>query len=144
MNQGDLSGTETEFMLPARNRRAVRAGVRASVGAMKSRNGDGAKGTQGGGDVTDGQTEERPARVSATTTQAGEIRDRWSWVEPSVWSAGLLTLSRAIGRPLGAWTNGTECDCEVFFASDKEAGDGDAIINTGRMLFLQNRGCSLL
>lgn len=41
---GDLYGTETEFMLPERSRRAGRAGVRASVRAVKSRNGDGAKG----------------------------------------------------------------------------------------------------
>ena len=44
VKRGDLLGTETVFMLPTRNRRAARAGVRAAVVAKKSRNGDGAKG----------------------------------------------------------------------------------------------------
>lgn len=59
--------------------------------AMKSRNGDGAKGTQGGGYVTEGRSEERPAGVPETATQAGEIRSRWGWAEPSVWTARMLT-----------------------------------------------------
>ncbi len=44
MKQGDLIGTETEFMLLVQNRRADRAGVRVFIVAKKSRNGDGAKG----------------------------------------------------------------------------------------------------
>jgi hypothetical protein len=91
VKQGDLLGTEAVFMLPAGNRRAGRAGVRASVVAMKSRNGDGAKGTQGGGSVTDRTTEGKPAGVPERATQAGEIRDRWDWVEPSVWTERMLT-----------------------------------------------------
>jgi len=78
-------------MLPPSNRRAYRAGVRASVVAMKSRNGDGAKGTQGGGYVTDITTEGRPARVPEMAKQAGEIWGRWDWVEPSVWTERMLT-----------------------------------------------------
>ena len=91
VKQGDLPGAETEFMLPVRNRRADRVGVRASKVAMKSRNGDGAKGTQGGGYVTDGTTENKLAAVPETATQAGEIRARWAWVEPSVWTERMLT-----------------------------------------------------
>ena len=91
MKQGDLLGTETVFMLPARNRRADRAGVRASVVAMKSRNGDGAKGTQGGGYVKEGRAEEKPATVSKETKQAGDTQSRWDWVEPSVWTERMLT-----------------------------------------------------
>ncbi len=91
MKQGDLLGTETVFMLPVRNRRAGRAGVRASIVAKKSRNGDGAKGTQGGGNVTEGTTEEKPAGVLETATQAGETLGRWDWVEPSVWTERMLT-----------------------------------------------------
>jgi RNA-directed DNA polymerase len=58
---------------------------------MKSRNGDGAKGTQGGGDVTERQSEDKPAGVSKTTTQAGETQARWGWVEPTVWTERMLT-----------------------------------------------------
>ena len=58
---------------------------------MKSRNGDGAKGTQGGGYVTEGRSEEKPAGVPETARQAGEIWFRWDWVEPSVWTERMLT-----------------------------------------------------
>jgi RNA-directed DNA polymerase len=36
-------------------------------------------------------TEAKPARVSTTTKQAGEIRARWAWVEPEVWTERMLT-----------------------------------------------------
>jgi RNA-directed DNA polymerase len=91
VNQGDLLGTETVFMSPWRDRRADRAGVRASIVAMKSRNGDGVKGTQEGGSAMDSQTEERPAQVPEMAIQAGDIRTRWAWVEPSVWTERMLT-----------------------------------------------------
>ncbi len=35
--------------------------------------------------------EEHRAEVSERTKQAGEIRDRWSWVEPCVWTERMLT-----------------------------------------------------
>ena len=39
-----------------------------------------------------GRTKEsHPARVSERTKPAGEIRDRWSWVEPEVWTERMLT-----------------------------------------------------
>jgi hypothetical protein len=38
----------------------------------------------------DRATEERPAGVPETATQAGEIASRWGWVEPSVWTARML------------------------------------------------------
>jgi RNA-directed DNA polymerase len=41
--------------------------------------------------VTDGTTENKPAGVPETAKQAGEIRDRWNWVEPSVWTERMLT-----------------------------------------------------
>jgi RNA-directed DNA polymerase len=40
--------------------------------------------------VTEGTAEDRPAGVPETATQAGEIRDRWDWVEPSVWTERML------------------------------------------------------
>lgn len=36
-------------------------------------------------------TDETPARVPATATQAGTVRDRWSWTEPTVWTERMLT-----------------------------------------------------
>ena len=41
--------------------------------------------------MKDSQTEEKPATVSGSSRQAGEIRARWSWVEPSVWTERMLT-----------------------------------------------------
>lgn len=69
---------------------------------MKSRNGDGAKGTQEGGYVTERTTETQPAGVPETATQAGEIRDRWNWVEPSVWTERMLTALKK-GVKGGKW-----------------------------------------
>lgn len=41
--------------------------------------------------MTEGRTEEGLAGVPGTATQAGEIRARWLWVEPSVWTERMLT-----------------------------------------------------
>ena len=41
--------------------------------------------------MTEGTTEKQPAGVPETATQAGEIRARWDWVEPSVWTERMLT-----------------------------------------------------
>jgi RNA-directed DNA polymerase len=35
--------------------------------------------------------DEQPTRVPLEARPAGEIRDRWSWVEPSVWTERMLT-----------------------------------------------------
>lgn len=36
-------------------------------------------------------TEPNPATVPTTAKQAGEIRVRWAWVEPSIWTDRMLT-----------------------------------------------------
>ena len=43
--------------------------------------------------MTDGSREDRPAGVfrEIGAKQAGEIRERWKWVEPSVWTERMLT-----------------------------------------------------
>ena len=42
--------------------------------------------------MKDRQAEERPAGVpEEEAKQAGETQDRWSWVEPSVWTERMLT-----------------------------------------------------
>lgn len=52
--------------------------------------------------MTDGHTEERPAAVPEKAKQAGDIRDRWSWVEPSVWTERMLTALET-GVQGGKW-----------------------------------------
>jgi len=46
---------------------------------------------QEGGDVTDQPTESQPAVVPSEATQAGEVRARWAWAEPAVWTERMLT-----------------------------------------------------
>jgi len=89
VNQGDLPGQRGGSMDhgPAE---PARAGVRAPIVALKLRNGSGAKGAQEGGLVTASKREAEPAIVPQAK-QAGETHDRWSWVEPSVWTARMLT-----------------------------------------------------
>lgn len=41
--------------------------------------------------MTDRREEGKPATVSERIKQAGEIRGRWSWVEPDVWTERMLT-----------------------------------------------------
>ena len=52
--------------------------------------------------MTDRRTEAKPAGVSETTTQAGDIRSRWGWVEPSVWTERMLTALET-GVKGGKW-----------------------------------------
>jgi len=41
--------------------------------------------------MKEGQAEKKPSAVSKTATQGGEIRARWAWTEPSVWTERMLT-----------------------------------------------------
>ena len=41
--------------------------------------------------MTNRQTEERPATVPQVAKQAGDVRARWAWTEPSVWTERMLT-----------------------------------------------------
>lgn len=41
--------------------------------------------------MTDQPRETQPAAVTETPKQAGEIRARWAWVEPSVWTERMVT-----------------------------------------------------
>ena len=52
--------------------------------------------------MTDREREAEPAAVSGETKQAGEIRARWAWVEPSVWTERRLTALEA-GVKGGKW-----------------------------------------
>jgi len=47
--------------------------------------------------VKDGTKEQQPSTVPATAQQGGEIRARWAWVEPAVWTERMLaTLETGI------------------------------------------------
>ena len=50
----------------------------------------------------DRSTEKKPAEVSRTTKQAGDVRARWAWAEPSVWTDRMLTALEE-GVKGGVW-----------------------------------------
>lgn len=50
----------------------------------------------------DRSKEDKPAEVSELTKQAGEVRARWAWVEPSVWTDRMLTALEQ-GVKGGVW-----------------------------------------
>jgi hypothetical protein len=54
--------------------------------------------------VKDRTAEERPAVVPARAIQAGEIRARWAWVEPTVWTERMLAALEQ-GVKGGKWPN---------------------------------------
>jgi RNA-directed DNA polymerase len=61
--------------------------------------------------MTNDEREERPARGSGATQakQAGEIRDRWWWIEHSVWTDRMLTRLEQSGPTtvwFGLWDKG--------------------------------------
>ncbi len=74
--------------------------------------------------MTNKRTKREPASVSQSTKQAGEIRDRWSWVEPDVWTDRMLTT------------------LETGVKGSKWYSLIDKIIYAGRMLVLPNVGYS--
>lgn len=52
--------------------------------------------------MRNGRTESQPAAVPSRAKQAGETPDRWSWVEPSVWTERMLTALET-GVKGGKW-----------------------------------------
>lgn len=52
--------------------------------------------------MREGRTEDKPAPVPIRAKQAGESQDRWSWVEPSVWTERMLAALEA-GVKGGKW-----------------------------------------
>jgi RNA-directed DNA polymerase len=126
VKRGDLYGTRTG-VFAWEGRETGPAGVRASIVAMKFCNGDRAKGTQEGGNVTEGTTESKPAVVPGKTKQAGEIRDRWDWVEPSVWTERMLTALEK-GVKGGKWFSLVD---KVYALANLRAGFNKVKANGG-------------
>ena len=107
-NTGYPGGTEPEFMLRGKGSRraatpgsqsvhssasnAGRPGEECSRPVPKAGNDRWSEGTQEDGCEMKRPEEQRPAGVAATPTQAGEtLRQKWHWVEPSVWTDRMLT-----------------------------------------------------
>jgi RNA-directed DNA polymerase len=53
--------------------------------------------------VTTGSTDDRPGRVPAKASRAGEVRARWAWAEPSVWTDRMLTALETGSVQGGTW-----------------------------------------
>jgi hypothetical protein len=60
--------------------------------------------------VKDGPAESEPTRVPFGAKQAGEVRARWAWVEPTVWTDRMLTA-------LEDGVKGGKCWSNAFFAA---------------------------
>jgi len=77
--------------------------------------------------VTDGTTEEEPAGVLETAKQAGEIWDRWNWIEPSVWTERMLTALEK-GVKGGKWFSLID---KVYALANLRAGFAKVKANRG-------------
>ncbi len=81
-----------------------RAGVRAPIVARKRGNARGAKGGRKVDGVESRRKEETPQAVAASKrpTRGGDVRARWAWTEPSVWTKRMLTALET-GVKGGVW-----------------------------------------
>jgi RNA-directed DNA polymerase len=73
-------------------------------------------------------TEDTPAAVPATAKQVGEIRARWAWVEPSVWTDRMLTALEE-GVKGGVWFSLIDkvgAPANLFASYAKVAANGGA------------------
>ena len=61
--------------------------------------------------------DQRPAAVPATAQQAGSVRDRWSWAEPTVWTERMLTALEQ-GVHGGVWFRLIACAAKTQTYSD--------------------------
>jgi RNA-directed DNA polymerase len=52
--------------------------------------------------VKDRQAEEQPEAVPDRARRAGEVRARWAWTEPTIWTERMLTALEA-GVKGGTW-----------------------------------------
>lgn len=90
--------------------------------------------------------EETPPTVvhESVPKQGGEIRDRWSWVEPSVWTKRMLkTLERGVKG--GVWFSlidkvWSEANLKAAFAQVKANGGGPGVDNVSIERYEQRLG----
>lgn len=93
--------------------------------------------------MTDRTREEEPAAVSRETKQAGEIRARWAWVEPSVWTERMLTALEA-GVKGGKWFSLMDkvyalANLRAAFAEVKANGGAAGVDNQTVEMFERHR-----
>lgn len=73
-------------------------------------------------------TDDNPARVPTTAKQAGEVRVRWAWAEPSVWTDRMLTALEQ-GVKGGIWFSLIDkvyAPANLFASYAKVAANGGA------------------
>lgn len=71
--------------------------------------------------------EARPSAVPATATQDGEVPGRWSWAEPAVWTARMLTALEE-GVKGGVWFSLID---KVFAERNLRAAAAKVVANQG-------------
>ena len=73
--------------------------------------------------MTNDESKNRPAGVTGPTQakQAGEIRDRWSWIEHSVWTDRMLTRLEQ-SEPTTVWFRSTMAHPMVCDAGVVQSG----------------------
>ena len=125
VKQGELSGIATAI--------AVRAEVRAAIGALNPGNSGGAKGGRKVNDC-EPQRGKETAEVCESTKQAEKpVNPRWEWVESTVWNANML---RALDEGVkgGKWFSLIDkvykrANLDSAFASVKRNGGASGIDN---------------
>jgi RNA-directed DNA polymerase len=76
----------------------------------------------------DGSKEDNPTRVPHAATQVGEVRARWAWAEPSVWTDRMLTALEQ-GVKGGIWFSLMDkvyASANLFASYAKVAANGGA------------------
>lgn len=71
--------------------------------------------------------EERPSGVPATATQDGDVRVRWAWAEPGVWTERMLTALET-GVKGGVWFSLMD---KVFAERNLRSATAKAVANGG-------------
>jgi RNA-directed DNA polymerase len=72
-------------------------------------------------------TEDNPAAVPVSATQAGNVRDRWSWAAPEVWTERMLTALEQ-GVKGGVWFSLMD---KVYSRRTLEAATQQVVSNKG-------------
>ena len=67
--------------------------------------------------MKDSSTDPAPARVPETAKHVGEVRSRWAWTEPSVWTERMLTALEN-GVKGGNWFSLID---KVYAAADRKS-----------------------
>jgi RNA-directed DNA polymerase len=128
MKQGDLNGPSTAFIVPDKGTKSRPFRSQSVHTSEEAGQCPWSKGTQEDGGGMHPTTEGNPTPVSATAKQVGEIRARWAWVEPSVWTDRMLTALEQ-GVKGGVWFSLIDkvyAPANLFASCAKVAANGGA------------------